>query len=63
MGFFWCLVLCIFLVLIEVSSTTTELYIEFTGQSLLISSLPGKVLRTFVEIARLADRFNMRSQS
>ena len=31
--------------------------------SLLISSLPGKALRTLVDIARLAERFNKRSQS
>ena len=30
---------------------------------LLISSLPGKALRMLVEIARLAERFNMHSQS
>ena len=28
-----------------------------------ISSLPGKAFRTLVDIARLAKRFNMRSQS
>ena len=28
--------------------------------SILISSLPGKGLRTLVEIARLVERFNMR---
>ena len=33
------------------------------GEYLLISSLPGKALRTLVDIARLAKRFNMRSQS
>ena len=33
------------------------------GSRLLISSLPGKALRTHVDIARLAERFNMRSQS
>ena len=33
------------------------------GECLLISSLPGKALRTHVDIARLAERFNMRSQS
>ena len=33
------------------------------GECLLISSLPGKALRTLVDIARLAERFNMRSQS
>ena len=33
------------------------------GSGLLISSLPGKALRTLVDIARLAERFNMRSQS
>ena len=32
------------------------------GECLLISSLPGKALRTLVDIARLAERFNMRSQ-
>ena len=31
------------------------------GECLLISSLPGKALRTLVDIARLAERFNMRS--
>ena len=33
------------------------------GECHLISSLPGKALRTLVDIARLAERFNMRSQS
>ena len=33
------------------------------GLCLLISSLPGKALRTLVDIARLAERFNMRSQN
>ena len=33
------------------------------GECLLISSLPGKALRTLVDIARLAERFNKRSQS
>ena len=33
------------------------------GECLLISSLPGMVLRMLVDIARLAERFNMRSQS
>ena len=33
------------------------------GECLLISSLPGKALRTLVDIARLAERFNMGSQS
>ena len=33
------------------------------GECLLISSVPGKALRTLVDIARLAERFNMRSQS
>ena len=33
------------------------------GECLLISSLPGKAFRTLVDIARLAERFNMRSQS
>ena len=32
-------------------------------KGLLISSLPGKALRTLVGIARLVERFNMRSQS
>ena len=33
------------------------------GECLLISSLPGKASRTLVDIARLAERFNMRSRS
>ena len=33
------------------------------GESRLISSLPGKALRTLGNIARLAERFNKRSQS
>ena len=33
------------------------------GECLLISSLPGKALRTLVDIARLAEQFNMHSQS
>ena len=33
------------------------------GKCLLISNLQGKALRMLVDIARLAERFNMRSQS
>ena len=33
------------------------------GECLLISSLPGKALRMFVDIARLAKLFNIRSRS
>ena len=33
------------------------------GEYLLISSLPGKAFRGLVDIARLAKRFNMLSQS
>ena len=33
------------------------------GEYLLISSLPGKALRMLVDIARLAERFSMHSQS
>ena len=33
------------------------------GECLLISSLPGTALRMLVDIARLAERFNMHSQS
>ena len=33
------------------------------GNCLLISSLPGKALRMLVDITRLAERFNMHSQS
>ena len=36
---------------------------DLLGERLLISSLPGKALRTLVDIARLAERFNKRSQS
>ena len=33
------------------------------GERLLISNLPGKVLRMLVDIARLSERFNKSSQS
>ena len=33
------------------------------GECILISSLSGKAFRALVDIARLAKRFNMRSQS
>ena len=33
------------------------------GECLLISSLPGNALITVVDMARLAERFNKRSQS
>ena len=33
------------------------------GECLWISSLPGKALRMLVDIARLAEQFNMHSQS
>ena len=33
------------------------------GECLLIPSLPGKDLRTLVDIAKLAKRLNLRSQS
>ena len=33
-----------------------RLYIETTGECLLISSLPDKALRTLVDIARLAEQ-------
>ena len=33
------------------------------GECILISSLPGKAFRTLVDIVRLAERFNMHSQS
>ena len=45
----------------SVSDDTNKLRI--LGECLLISSLPGEALRTLVDIARLAERFNMRSQS
>ena len=44
-------------------STWMSGYREYYSERLLISSLPGKALRTLVEIARLVERFNMRSQS
>ena len=40
---------------------STSKYIAILGECLLISILPGKALRTLVYIARLAERFNMRS--
>ena len=33
------------------------------SEKLYIETLPGKALRTLVDIARLAERFNMDSQS
>ena len=33
------------------------------GECILVSSFTGKALRTLVDIARLAERFNMLSQS
>ena len=36
---------------------------DILGKWLLISSLPGKALRTLVDIARHAELFNMQSQS
>ena len=39
-----------------------EIY-RILGECILILSLPGKALRTLVDIARLAERFNMHSQS
>ena len=36
---------------------------RIVGECLLISTLPGKSLRTLVDIVKLAERFNMRSQS
>ena len=41
----------------------TNYWIISIGECILILSLPGKALRTLVDIARLAERFNMRSQS
>ena len=45
------------------SETMGKLINRIPGSRLLIPSLPGKALRTLVDIARLAERFNMRSQS
>ena len=45
------------------SETMGKLINTIPGSRLLISSLPGKALRTLVDIARLAERFNKRSQS
>ena len=40
-----------------------DISIDLIGECLLISSLPGKALRTLVDMARLAERFNIGSQS
>ena len=41
-----------------------QVYIKrILGECLLVSSLPGKALRMLVDVARLAMRFNMSSQS
>ena len=45
------------------SESTCKLINRIPGLRLLISSLPGKAFRTLVDIARLAERFNMGSQS
>ena len=47
------------------SETKKRKKLRILGECLLIhvSSLQGMALRTFVDIARLAERFNMRSQS
>ena len=45
------------------SETKGKLINRIPGSHLLISSLPAKALRTLFDIARLAERFNMRSQS
>ena len=42
---------------------SNDLNREYQVSVFLISSLPGKALRTLVDITRLAERFNMRSQS
>ena len=47
----------------EECSTMGKLINRIPGSRLLISSLPGKALRTLVDIARLAERFDKRSQS
>ena len=50
----------------HVSSIYIYIYIyiyRIQGECLLISSLPGKALGTRVGIARLAERFYMRSRS
>ena len=49
--------------LFEECLTMGKLINRIPGSRLLISSLPGKALRALVDIARLAERFNMRSQS
>ena len=48
---------------IEVSWRQESAIYRILGECLLISSLSGKALRTLVDIARLAEGFNMRSQS
>ena len=46
----------------EPSLLTYTKHGRILGEYLLISSLSGKALRTLVDIARLAERFSMRSQ-
>ena len=45
------------------SNTMVKLINRMPCSRLLISSLPGKALRTLVDMARLAERFNKHSQS
>ena len=65
-------VACCFKYLVKLSSVCVHLLSVcvdllqvpgFTAECLLITSLPSKALRLLVDIARLAERFNMRSQS
>ena len=46
-----------------ITGFSTRNKLRILSKCLLISSLPGKAFRTLVDIARLAERFNMRSQS
>ena len=47
----------------EIKTLKQSINKPILGERLLISSLPGKALRTLVDIARLAEQFNKRSQS
>ena len=53
--------------LLHISESLSLVCVDYNehsyGECLLISSLPGKALRTLVDIARFAERFNMHSQS
>ena len=54
---------CIYFKVTPVRSDLQVNILRILGECLMISSLPGKAMRTLVDIARLAEQFILRSQS